>query len=484
MLASHAVEVAVLVAAGVVDDFDVRPDVRELVPLLATGSRVVVATRRSATDNSDELIRQLTDPRRYETLKLVAPSIMELLPLDFETLGVHLEATPSPRLQRVIDYLSKFPVLASDHLRRPLLLRMMVDIGFDPTDNEAPVTIANLYKTYTSAALSRDYDFGRSRIPEGRKASILSELAFDIFRGVEPDVGHESAFLVTYQRIQARVNDEVQADPTLRLLDKEHRYAWTEDFLTTNHVLSQQPRRLLPASGATLLFSFDHPTLFEYFISIAMLDRFSRGITLGITKETLSEATFRSLTLYFIRAAWGSHLVADLERLLKARLTWVDRLIILFILEPHVDFPDILAHAGTRYLDDIETAFDDMQSYFIRKVISYQLIVAGRWSAFDYVSDLRLNEQPDDYNLEWQIHAGTGDVTTHLLYRASTSAGEATLPILIFRMGQMGDIRCSENLERLKNSHDIDERLRFLAAEALDKIQSREFASNRQLRSG
>ena len=268
-----------------VDNFDsanlmngqqtVPPDVRELTPLLKSGVRIIVATRRRSSDKNDELVRQLKSRARSDLLEARHPVMMDILPFEISDLKTYLSEHPSESLTRVQEYLESFSQYASDHLRRPLLLRMMSQIDLEGGRQDFPVTTAELYRRYVESALSRDYDLGRSRLSDVHKTTILAELAFDVFRGAELRVQNRSAFSISYAHIKSTVMEFVQGEPALRLTDEHRSYDWTEDFLATNHILAEQPRPLSSTSQYKT-FEFEHPTFYEYFVAMALLERFSR----------------------------------------------------------------------------------------------------------------------------------------------------------------------------------------------------------------
>jgi len=447
-----------------------QPDLADVSRLLAAGYRVVLATRRSLADTTDELNRQLRNEFRWPSLGAKEPFVIALDPWSRAELR---EATQgrSERLSSVVTYLDRFDAILSEELRRPLMLKMMARLIDRLPTGVRPLSIAQLYDEYISWTLSVDYDRRRSAFRERHKQLILAELAYDIFSGQRGT--RASAYTVTHDRMTSRVMEAVWRDPSLGPGMGPKSYEWVQDFVTTNHFLKGRDAPF-HFDSQNREFYFAHASFFEYFVAQGILSRVASDSSLGVRPEALSEATFRSLVLYFVREYWSQSVEAAVGSIARRRLAWPDRLLLLYTMEMAEEFGLLLKDVDPKYFTELESALGVVQSWFIQKVIKYQLVIAGRYSAYEYVSEVRSQEGPADRAAErLLLSSGDLDLTSALVRRLMNENLKAGVPIAVYRLGQMGSRAAIPTLVTLVADARSPSETRRLAGEAIEQIRSR-----------
>lgn len=450
--------------------FQVTPPDLRIVGGLASSHRVILATRRTPESLGDELVRQLKAEIRLSNLGFKNPFVIQLVPWELEQLRTHAVQNNDAALMSLSNLLSAIPAEDTAYLRRPLLITMLLRLGDNLPKVDEPLIVAQIYQQYCETTLSIDYDLKRSRIAGALKHGILSDLAFDIFSGTAPGQEGQAALSVGIDRVSERVLEHVLKETSLRSLSDVNKYDWTEDFLTTGHLFEEVSVSPL-SKFADKQFGFTHQSFYEYFVGLAIIKRIVRGHALGLDLEYLSLATVDSLALAFVKELGGSELRSAIKKLVvRPRLTAADRLILHYLLEDDPDFASIIENSPSDYFDALETAQQGANSFLLRKMMRYQLVICGRYAAKDYVSDIKSQEDEKGLRAEQRLHSSEIVVTAQLLQRLKNPALARARYITIYRLGQLGDESAIPSLEMV---FALDSSLSEAAKEAIEKIKQR-----------
>lgn len=425
------------------------PDLRE-VSYLAKTHRVILATRRSPLQRGDELLGQAQSEERFSQIGFRNPTIVQLLPWELRELRDHVNALKPTQetLEAVVSYLASVDPHDGERLRTPLLIKMLARLAPKLQGLNDRPTLASIYRAYSSVALAADYDLRRSQIPSSVKSEILADLAYDIFSGVVRSDGEQvSALSLPIERVSERVLESLMRMPAFRQRTGFDSYGWTEDFLSTNHMFEMgEPLRLADFSESQ--FGFVHQSFYEYFVSVALCRKISSGRMFGLDIEKLSMATVDSLAFAFAKELGGNQLRDGIrEIVLRPRLAVADRLILFYFLEDETDFADILLAAPGEYYDDLRRSEMAVTSFFLKKMIRYQLVIAGQYDAKQYVAEVRQHEDLGALQAEERLHSAETGATQQLLARLRNPALEKARLITIYRLGQLGDRSAVEPLE-------------------------------------
>jgi len=465
----------------VVDNFDALnaitdeqtspPDVRDLVDALVAGYRIMVATRRSARDTSDELNRQLHLPIRHINLSVKNPQGISLDVWTISELTEAAESSGSANFRAAVDYLGEGQTFVSSELRRPLTLQMIIRAIGPVTRARRVPSIAELYDLYAEWVLTVDYDKGRSKFRESHKRQILTNIAYDIFSGQRGT--YVNTYSASYVRLSERVMETVSQDPMLRRASDTRSLEWTHDFIQNNHFL-WPTEASFPLNLRNREYTFVHPSFYEYFVAQGILRRIAFNSSLGIRPGALSEATFRSMIMYFVREYWSAAVEQAIGSIAHRNLQWPDRLLLLNTMETSDEFGQLIRDTDVQYFDDLSNALRQVRSHFIQKAIMYQLVIAGRYAARDYIAEARDSEGEAEMAEERRLLGSHDiDVTTALVKRLGNRNLAAALPITVFRLGQLGSPAAVGPLTKLLREGDCDTELRSLIVEALDRISDR-----------
>jgi len=467
----------------VVDDFDAfntvsgeqvpSPDLRELVDPLRDVDKILVATRRTSRNRQDELVRQLDRPQRYDRFQVRRPTTVELQPYPHEILAKIGGAMQNPAFQDFFQLLAPGGRLASRQLRNPLFLSSMVKESDRLWAGET-WSIAQIYEEYVENVLTEDYDRRRSRIVEPQKRAILAGMADHIFCSAELETADECAASrsgVPYEQVAALVEAEVGPHAHSRGGGERGDYDWTRDFLATCHLaVERSPEQLLPLRPE---FYFIHRSFYDLFLARALIAKIARAEALGLNPDEPRPHLFESLTPYFMRGFLSGPMESAMVRLAqRENLPMTDRLLLTHLLEDHPRFVMLLESAPHEYVSQLELWVTNIRSLFLRKVISYQLVVLGRHSAYEYVEQARADEQQYDVTRENLTLTGEVTVTEFQLLRLKNPALAASLPIAVYRLGQLGDDTAVTPLLQARCTHS-EPRLRTLIDEAVARIRSR-----------
>ncbi len=445
------------------------PDLRSVAPLLeASNRRMLLATRRLLLDNRDEMVGQLTDGQRCAVLHVAKPELIELLPWSLSSLEDIALQSNDPRGQRLFAFLGQLDQYHGAELRRPLLLSMLLRVLDEMP--EIPET-GSLYEKYVGQTIAHDFDKGLSVITAQAKHHILRDLAFDIFTGQDLAPGEgETRITVANDRVSARVLEGIE-QAGLRLAAVDKNYSLVQDFLDTNHLFGQSPPRRV-FDPHTRAYEFRHPSFYDYFVGEAMALRYEKGHSLGLRPETFSAATLDSLAIYFAKRRLTSRARAELRNAVEwPKLSWPDRLLMLYHLEDEVGFSDLLAGTPADYRLQLRDLANSREATFITKAVKFQLVLLGEFDPYQYVADAREIEGGTDTHIEAQLQRGSGGSTEFLLGRLVNPDLQRAKPIAVYRLGQMGDRVALASLSKLRSG---DPRLTELVDEAIERIERRE----------
>jgi hypothetical protein len=467
----------------IIDNFDavnslvglqVTPPNLRIIGNLASSHRVILSTRRTPKSQENELLKQLKDLIRLSKLGFQNPFIIQLIPWKLEHLKTFGDQNNDPSLVSLSKFLSGMPEEDTVHLRRPLLITMLLNLKLGDRrstaiQNEALV-VGKIYKQYCDTTLSVDYDLKRSQISGTLKLQILSDLAFDIFSGTAFNEKGQAALSVSLDRVSERVVESVLKDPALRSLPNN--YDWTKDFLNSNP-LFEEIRVSSLSDFAEKQYGFIHQSFYEYFVGLTIIRSIVRLHSLGLKLESLSSATVDSLALVFVKQLGGSELRTAIKELLtRPRLTFADRLILLYLLEDDLEFEIVIEKLPSDYFDllEKEIAKESYDSFFLRKMMLYQLVIKGRYTAENYVSEIKRYEDEKNLLAEEKLHSTEVSVTNQLLQRLESPALKRAKYITIYRLGQLGSELAIHHLMKIAND---DALLSKIAQEAIEKINSR-----------
>jgi len=458
------------------------PDVRQIRGILGDNAKVAVFTRRTTVSTSDQLFRQIASPKpMLQELELTEPIVVSLQPWSLEQIRIAFTSSDDESLHRAYRILAVQSDLTSAHLRRPLWLTMLVAIALKLDDEQDEISPSRLFGEFTKVLLGADFDNGKSWIDEGYKRHILTNLAFDICSGTSgTDEGQDppTTRSVSIGRIGTRIMDQVSAlGSTIRLAHGNRsvrQHDFTHDFLATCHALvpSLEPENTV---SRTKYFEFANPTLYEYFLAQAILDRVGANKSLGLPYEMFTKSTFDSLALHFVRDALTPQTISALTGLaLRDKLDWPDRLLFLYLLEDQANFADILNQVPSEYIPSIENVIGDEPDFFLKKVISYQLVVLGMMSPYDYIEMVKEFEEDEHLLAEAHLQSEAGDTTMFLLSRVANPSLQRCRPITLFRLGQLADARALPILKNLDLTVvDDDPRFSELVVQTIQAIELR-----------
>jgi hypothetical protein len=459
---------------SLVQNQHLEPDLRE-VSYLASKHRLVLATRRTPQARADELLGQLTSEQRLVKLGFNKPRIVHILSWELSDLQEHAaRLNPAdPYLEIVLSYLASDTSTDVNRFRRPLLMKMLYSIARRFGNLNAHLTVANLYHEYCLVAVAADYDANRSQIAAAMKTDILADLAYDIFSGkAQIDRGPSPPLSVPLERVSERIFEVLMRKNVSRPGPGFDSYNWTGDFLSHNHIFEEIPTSWPPSIISEPQFGFVQESFYEYFVSIALCRKIIAGQTLGLEIDRFSPATVDSLAFAFAKELGGARLRDAIRNtVLRPRLSVADRLVLLYFLEDEQDFASILARTPAEYLGELAQLEKSVPSFFLKKMIRYQLVVSGSFDAVEYVAELRKNEDEGGLKAEVRLHSAETAATQQLLLRLQSSALFRARPITIYRLGQLGDASAIEPLEQLSASET--EPVRAAVVEALSQIRSR-----------
>lgn len=238
----------------------------------------------------------------------------------------------------------------------------------------------------------------------------------------------------------------------------------------SNHIF--EPVRALQLSEfAVQQYGFLHQSFYEYYVSVALIHRITAGRPLGLEIDRLSMTTIDSLAFAFAKELGGTALRKAVRQIVcRPRLDVSDRLILLYFLEDEEDFTQLIESIPGDYLDNLTRLEANVASFFLKKMIRYQLVIAGRYDAQRYVEEVRAHEDEGGLRAELRLHSTETGVTEQLLRRLQNESLSRARLITIYRLGQLGNERA---LDALKWAKSLDKTLATAASEAISNIQKR-----------
>lgn len=446
----------------ILDDFDtvstagksgfLTPDLSLVRPLFEAHKRVILVTRRNPFQKVDEFTQQLNSEMRLSTLLADNLWIVGIKPFDLDVLTRQADGGSDDRLRRVVATLAETDERERQFLLRPLLIDQLYELA--KSERKLPETFTETYSRFIDYAMAVDYDRGTTRIPGRVRGNITRALAWDIFSGVESGPEWASGPLeISFDRVAEQVMEGIQSDPALRLARDFDRYEWTYDFLVPSHIFGPSDASLNITPDINRFFSFTHTSFYEYLAAYGIWTRLSNARPLDLDSSRVAEATFDSAIMTFLKAHLPGTNMEPLRVLARREhLPWMDRLVVLYLLEDDPQLEHALTQAPDGYWVHLESHYSQTQSFFLKKAILYQLVLAGKRDASTYISLLE-GERDQDARLEAALLHVNGDHTSFLLARLRNPALSRALAITVFRLGQLGNRRAIPDLSALGRGH-------------------------------
>lgn len=446
----------------VIDDFDPfpslasggKPDLSTLRGLFTARYRCIVLSRRNPKAELDDLARQLQDTDRLDRIGAREPRVVRIRPLTqgaLKTFGQEREDAKLIRLAEAI------PQAFSDDLASPMVLRQL----YKRLDMNAsvPKTRWEAYSVYLAHLPGTTSDDG-SNIPARCRLRIYQDLAWNICTRTDEVDPLRPLTLPTTQVI-ATVMTKVRDDTDVARPDDLTPREWTTDFLRLDEIFGTLTGTIDEHSSAR----FTHQSYYEFFVAAAITERLHRPGGLKLTAEGLAEAIMDSPIMTFLKPSLTDADYQKLEGFCTVEtISWLDRMLCLYLLEERSGFRDLLARAPEDYWAHLEAAYLDFSSLFLRKATLYQRVIAERASAWEYVKLLR--DEENELNgedraralaFERDLQGSSAEISASLVTRLTNPELQAAIPITVFRLGQMGDKTCVPALEALvRRSRRLD----------------------------
>lgn len=419
-------------------------ELKQLASLAASGASVIAAARPSIRMSPSTILRSVT-PNELGTS---TASVLELKPVDPTAISNAVRTVRPEAAAWINERLQKAPLSTLQALRRPLFIQMILQLPIADFPGVDELSLVEIYSHFVGTALARDADRGLSLIPADVKWEILASLASDMLtvQTKRPDPRLSLAELqVRIVEAVARDYDHVWTGTATAA-----EYHWSVDFLETNHVLST---KVSARPGASPTVRFNHQSFYEYFLSVHFLRELDFNGRFGLRDTEHSVRAFDSLLPHFMRASVTPAQQETLEQVVASgRLSFLDRLLALFLLEDSSRFRSLLLGAGDEYETFLHRAEAALDSFFMRKVVKYQLIGldGGIGRALAYVSDLRSHEMAEDQSVEVHTFGAGVSPTAFLLGRLSNPDLANAMPITVYRLGQFGDETALQALLELR----------------------------------
>jgi hypothetical protein len=448
------------------------PDLRAVSSLLLHNTRVVVAARRSITASPDAFIKQLNHHGQAKQLGARSYMILELTSCSLTAVKDVLKLLPTPQAEIMEGYLlTRGSAIHLDRVRRPLFLQMLIDLPSHTFAGSERFSMYQLYDFYIDMVLERDGRKSESYIPLPAKRQILQTVAHEMFEAQvkkTPRVSPRDVKALVAAEVASSVNDEWVG----RVVDPE--YDWSRDFVRSNPLLVAQAG----AGQRRKAVTFIHQSIFEFCLTQHFATRFDETGAFGLEDDAHSVRAFDSLLPYFLRSTFGAGHEHDLRQLVADSTTSnLDRLLGFFFLEDDPQVLELLNSVRIGYEPFLRRAEATFDSYFMSKIVRYQLVLLGRGigQALAYVSDARVREVDEDQDIEVHTFAAGQGPTEFLQARLFNTNLANALPITVYRLGQFGDMRAVEALEirAAQNPPPPDPCFSALVEEAIERIRER-----------
>ena len=453
---------------------DPNPTPQSLYPLLEAQLRVVVAARRSLAASPEAFARAFAGADSPLASDDPWYKILELSPCDLSDVYSALDKLPARQATVIREYLSHDTDIKMSRVRRPLFLRMLMNLPSEDLENGNTFSMYDLYDRFVNVVLDRDVDANRTAMPRDAKRQILREVAYDMFSA---QVASETR--PTPDTVRARVNAVVAASQSEDWAQAP-KYRWYDDFTRTNHLIVEE-RSALTRDVREVVFV--HQSIFEFFLTRHFAVHFEEFGRFGLLDNHHSIRAFDSLLPYFLRSQFGISTHPGLEERLvqlvkDAATSNRDRLLGLFFLEDSQQILELLRYVGPNYTRFLQDAAQEFDSFFMAKVVRYQLALldSGIGQSLAYVCDLRLTETEENHDME--VHAVAADErpTDFLLMRLTNVHLTNALPITIYRLGQFGTAEAIDPIHKriAQLKEPVDPCLLALVEEAVNSIEHRE----------
>lgn len=454
----------------VIDDFDpiptradeggVRPDLSQLRVFFGQGGRCVILSKRNPAVDLDELAEQLRSVSRLDGLGVHSPTVVRVLPLSYEELSQWAEVRQDARLKKIAAVVTRS---AGQQLASPMIVRQLYESADE--SRPAPRTQFDAYTAHLNHVCGSAWDRGSSRIPGRVRFLAYRDLAWDIFAGLGSS-GARRRLAISSPRVAERIQEQLQRDLATTRQRDFLTYEWTADFLSLTEIFS------VTGGADSETASFTHSSYYEFFAAEAIRARLINERGLALDEAQFAEATMDSLIVSFVKAGIQEDDYDAIAALCsRDRLSWLDRMLCLYLMEERPGFKTLLSKSPEDYWTNLQRAAELFSSLFLRKATMYQQVIAGRASAWDYVELLKREEGADAETLERSLLGSSAELTASLLARLTNPELAAALPISIYRLGQMGDDSAIADLRRVSRKST---ELKQASAEAIRQIQERQ----------
>ncbi|GGU11613.1 hypothetical protein [Nocardioides albus] len=437
----------------VIDDFDLisssaeehgvtRPDLSELRSAFGRGGRFVVISKRNLQTERDELAEQLRSPARLEDLgvqEAVVVRVEPISPVEVRALGE--ERGGDEKLNSLAAEMERgggfFPAT-------PLVLKQLyasIEEGAP-----APRTLWDGYTVHLKHICGQPWDRKSSRIPSRVRFQTYRDIAWDLFTGMD-EPGSQEQDLIPVARVSEWLFANLQRDLDITRQRDFLTYEWIADLLDHPEVFGVSGRTRDSVESA----EFAHETFYRYFVAESIRDRLRDGRAMALDGARFVHMHLGGMVMSFLKAGFQPGDLDAVARLsVRESLSWMDRLICLYLTEEREDYGELLGQAPERYWDELEFVLEAFESLFLRKVAMYQLILRGRVPVDGYLQIMDREEDPRSVGRERDaLRTHTADITEALVRRLHHPVLAPVIPITAYRLGQMGDITCLSHLEAL-----------------------------------
>ncbi|NGN92686.1 hypothetical protein G5C66_08045 [Nocardioides sp. KC13] len=436
----------------VIDDFDLisssaeehgvtRPDLSELRSAFGRGGRFVVISKRNLQTERDELAEQLRSPARLEGLGVEAPVVVRVEPISpVEVRALAAERGGDDKLSSLAAEMERgggfFPAT-------PLVLKQLyasIEEGAP-----APRTLWDGYTVHLKHICGQPWDRKSSRIPSRVRFQTYRDIAWDMFTGMD-EPGSQEQDLIPVPRVSEWLFANLQRDLDITRQRDFLTYEWIADLLDHPEIFGVSGRTKDSVESA----EFAHETFYRYFVAESIRDRLLDGRAMALDGARFVNMHLGGMVMTFLKAGFQPGDLDAVARLsVRESLSWMDRLICLYLTEERDDYGELLDQAPERYWDELEFVLEAFRSLFLRKAAMYQLILRGRVPVDGYLQILNHEEDPPSIGRERDALRMDTDITEALVRRLHHPVLAPAIPITAYRLGQMGDITCLSHLEAL-----------------------------------
>lgn len=414
------------------------PDLRSVADHLRV-MKVCLVTNRPLTDKGHEFVRQLRYRARLDALGVRSLELLTLETWAPEAVQAAIDKHLPSASRHFANITSTLQATDINDLLRPMVLKMLLSViskqpvGWIPEYGE-------IYEQYLEHALSWAYDQGRSYINSLDKRLVLTSLAYSVFSGKDSPVRNVGRASVLSSELIATKLQGMASGSKPPTGD----YDRLSDFLLTNGCLSP----VVGEGEAGTDFRFSSKTIFEYFLSQALMDRFLKGNGLGIKDEHFNAAILDTRMLYFARRRLGADPPQAIVELLSAvDLPHIDRLILLYLIEDKPTFITLLLRSPEPYFVYLAEVGQKNDWHFLVKIARFQLVSSGKMSASEYIDYVQLSEEAAHLEVELQICRNPTGNLDYLEGRFFNENLRHSAAISIYRIAQLDPSRAKALLE-------------------------------------